>query len=72
MILSSIAEPEPHHFGGAGARAMKQCDSCSDSSGIHRFSKMSQTEVFDYILKKTMKISIISLNNKSKNVKIFS
>jgi hypothetical protein len=33
MILSSIAEPEPHHFGGAVARAITRCGSGSNNSG---------------------------------------
>jgi hypothetical protein len=70
MILSSIAEP--HHFGGAGSGAMKRCDSGSDCFGKDRFLKMSQTEVFNYLFKKDMKITLKSLINKSKNVKIFS
>jgi hypothetical protein len=71
MILSSVAEPEPHHFGGAGAGAMKRCDSGSDSSGIDRFSKMSLTQVFNSLYKKAMKISLNSLINKRTNLKIF-
>jgi hypothetical protein len=46
MLLSSVAEPEPHHFGGAVAGAVTQCGSGSNSSGLnstYRFSKLSQT-----------------------------
>jgi hypothetical protein len=34
MILSSVAEPELHQFGGAGAGAITTCGSDSDSSGF--------------------------------------
>jgi hypothetical protein len=33
MILCSVAETEPHHFGGAGAGAVTTRGSASDSSG---------------------------------------
>jgi hypothetical protein len=33
MLLSLVAEPEPHHFGGARAGAVTRCSSGSDSSG---------------------------------------
>jgi hypothetical protein len=39
MILSSVAEPEPHHFGGAGAGATTTPIALAPNLDIKRFLK---------------------------------
>jgi hypothetical protein len=59
FLVSSVAEPEPHHFNGA--RAVTRCGSSSKAEIHHTVQYISQTVSFFLILFLFTTISIIKI-----------